>query len=75
MNTKTYARIECGRVAEFLATAGDIVAMFHRDLEWVEVTDVAGIAYRWTYDGQHFAPPPPAEGESLPGKSNVTGAG
>jgi hypothetical protein len=75
MTAKTYARIECGRVAELLATEGDIVALFHRDLEWIDVTDVAKIAYGWTYDGQHFLPPPPTEGHKLPGVPTVTGDG
>lgn len=35
-----YARIYEGQVVELFETDGDITAMFHPDLIWVEITDV-----------------------------------
>lgn len=54
---KTYARIQSERVAELVSTDQDITTMFHRDIPWVDVTSVNGIAVGWIYDGQHFSPP------------------
>lgn len=68
---KTYARIQEGRVAELLTTGGDISTMFHRDIIWVDVTSVNGIAVGWEYDGRHFSAPSAPE----PASSSVTLSG
>ena len=54
---RTYARIADNTVMELLKTSGDIRQMFHSNLQWIDVTDVVGIAYGWSYDGKRFAPP------------------
>jgi hypothetical protein len=54
IKVKLYARIEQGTVVELLRTDGNINAMFHRGLVWVDVSEVAGIAYGWIYDGHDF---------------------
>jgi hypothetical protein len=54
---KTYARIQDSRVAELLTTEGNMTSMFHRDLAWIDVSSVNGIAVGWDYDGQRFSPP------------------
>ena len=61
---KTYARIEQDTVVELLLTEGDICAMFHSDLRWIDVTDVAGIVYGSRYDGRRLAPPAHTESET-----------
>jgi hypothetical protein len=63
---KTYARIQAEHVAELLSTNQDITAMFHRDIPWVEVTSVNGVAVGWKYDGQHFLPPTAPESTASP---------
>jgi hypothetical protein len=54
---KTYARIQGGIVAELLRTDGDITAMFHPALVWVDVSSRPEIAEGWSFDGQHFVSP------------------
>jgi hypothetical protein len=54
---KLYARVEHKTVVELLETDGNIKAMFHCDLVWVDASDVAGITYGWTYDGHGFSAP------------------
>jgi hypothetical protein len=61
MKMKIYARVEENIVVEFLATDGDINAMFHRDLVWIDVSDVSGINYGWVYDGCGFSAPSSTE--------------
>jgi len=56
VSTKTYARIENDTVVELLKTDGDIAAMFHRDLHWIDVTGEAGVAYGWRHDGKRCSP-------------------
>jgi hypothetical protein len=63
---KTYARIQAEHVAELFVTDQDITAMFHRDIPWVDVTSVNGIAVGWKYDGQHFSPPTDSEPTASP---------
>lgn len=62
---KTYARIQDGRVAEFIQTDGDIAEMFHPDLTFVDCTSVAGIAEGWTYSGSTFGAPVPTLSELI----------
>jgi hypothetical protein len=52
---RTYARVEQDSVTELFATDGDIAALFHRDMRWIDVTEVTGIACGWRYDGMHFS--------------------
>ena len=54
---KVYARVKNGVVMELLATGGDITAMFHPDIKWVQASDVAGIACGWRYDDDRLQPP------------------
>lgn len=55
---KTYARIDNGVVAELIETEGDIAAMFHPSIVWIDVTDAEPQpAVGWTYDGEAFAEP------------------
>jgi hypothetical protein len=63
MSTRTYARIAHGTVVEFFTTAGDIGTLFHRDLRWIEVADVAAVAHGWRFDGERFTPPHPTATE------------
>jgi hypothetical protein len=54
---KTYARIDGGLVVELLATAGDIAAMFHPSLVWVDASAAEGVAPGWSYASGSFAAP------------------
>jgi hypothetical protein len=56
---KTYARVDQGSVTELFVTDGNIAALFHRDVRWIDVTQVTEIACGWRYDGMHFNRPPP----------------
>ena len=64
---KAYARIEDGAVAEIIHTTGDIEALFHPALQWVEVTgrDLR-VGWRMGADGAWAAPPVPALAMPLP---------
>jgi hypothetical protein len=57
MNIRTYARIMDDAVVELFSTNGNIGTMFHADLRWLDVTDVAGIARGWSFDGTRFSRP------------------
>jgi hypothetical protein len=57
MNSKSFARIEDGVVAEIFATDADIRNLFHPALIWVDVSDLPKVGPGWTFDGNHFASP------------------
>ena len=57
---RTYARIHDGRVAEILKTEGDIKAMFHPSLAWVDITAQPNVVEGWHFDGTKFTAPPAA---------------
>lgn len=55
----TYARIEAGAVAELVTTGGNIRALYHPDIEWVDLTPFRPEPQvGWLYRGGAFAPPP-----------------
>jgi hypothetical protein len=54
---RTYARLDQGSVVELLTTDGDILAMFHPELHWVDVTDVPAATYGWRLEGAIVVPP------------------
>ncbi len=54
---KKYARIDNGVVAELLETDGNIEEMFHPDIMWVDVTNIAGVAEGYLYKDGLFSPP------------------
>jgi len=56
---RTYARIEDGRVAEFISTASDIRQLFHPSFVWVDLAGQADVGLGWTFDGKTFAAPAP----------------
>jgi hypothetical protein len=65
MNSKKYARIANDTVVEFVTTTSDIGELFHRDLQWIDVTDLAAIACGWKFDDGRFTPPLPAATEPV----------
>ena len=71
MAQRTYARIQDGAVAELFETDQPIAALFNPALIWVDVTDVAGIAEGWRYDGSSFALPPPFSAPSAPSPTDL----
>jgi hypothetical protein len=63
---KIYARVEQDSVTELFATDIDIAALFHRDMHWIDVTEVQGISCGWRYDGMQFSRPVSGPVASLP---------
>jgi hypothetical protein len=63
MTVKTYARMAGGKVLELLRSDGDVGAMFHPDIRWVDVTglqvDGRDVDVGWVQAPGGFAPPPP----------------
>jgi hypothetical protein len=55
----TYARVENSVVVELLSTDGDIHAMFHRQLLWIDAAEAVGVAIGWHYDGSALMPTAP----------------
>lgn len=57
---KSYARIAVGVVEELIETDEDITTLYHPDLVWIDITDVAPYpAIDWTYVAGVFAAPVP----------------
>ena len=66
MTSRTYARIDQGRVAEVFTTHEDLEALFNPGLVWVDVTSQPHVAEGWLYDGQHLAAPAPSAAPAGP---------
>lgn len=59
--TRLWARIEDGAVAELLTLEGEVAGLFHPALRWVEATGQAvGVGWRLS-PGGFAAPEPPAD--------------
>jgi hypothetical protein len=67
---KTYARIQGGVVVELLHSDQPASALFHPGLTWIDVSGQPNVVAGWTFDGTHFAKPPPvaapAEAPTIP---------
>jgi hypothetical protein len=64
MTIRTYARVADGKVFELLRSDGDIAAMFHPEIRWVDVTDLRaeghGVDVGWVQTADGFIAPPPS---------------
>jgi hypothetical protein len=55
---RSYARIDDGVVVELVSTAEDITTLFHPDVVWVDITDLAERPkVHWSFDGEKCAQP------------------
>lgn len=54
---RTYARIEGCTVAEIIGTDIGIESLYHPNISWVDVTDLAGVAEGWCRSDGMLQPP------------------